>query len=301
VLHGGCVAAVLYSAAEKHFTTTLASHRQPDVFTLHLEFLRPCIPENSTIKITDLKVGKGTNFIQLEFMQNGVTKVIALATSTNFSFEFGPSAKTTVSFPGLKPKPDFKKVEAHEPDENWIPAKMTGELLNIGKHSTLLYPAEGQTTDGTIDYWCVADKPIKFSGAQLALLGDLCPSASDTLLRTGGIYDAHRLHRGTKEATDKEPGKPAMLTNTLKEAMTAVFWNSTVTMDLHFKQRLPEEEMFWTFTRVTTRMLVGGRMDLDVTICDRDMVPLCLVRQVLLVLDSRRRFKEGAKGQRPKI
>ena len=70
-------------------------------------------------------------------------------------------------------------------------------------------------------------------------------------------------------------------------------------MDLQFKRRL-DEEMTWTFTRVTTRMLEGGRMDLDLIICDEQLVPICLVRQVMLVIDAKRRFK-GEEGKSSKI
>ncbi len=51
VIHGGCVTACVYAAAEKHFNTTLTSHKQPDVHTLHAEFLRPVTVAPSTIKV----------------------------------------------------------------------------------------------------------------------------------------------------------------------------------------------------------------------------------------------------------
>lgn len=38
-------------------------------------------------------------------------------------------------------------------------------------------------------------------------------------------------------------------------------------------------------------MLEGGRMDLDLSICDEDLVPICLARQVMLVIDAKRRFR----------
>ncbi|KAF2791119.1 thioesterase family protein [Melanomma pulvis-pyrius CBS 109.77] len=302
MLLGGCVAAIVYSAAQAHFTTTLACQKQPDVLTLHLVFFRPCTPSPSTIKITDLKLGKTSCFIQLDLSQNGEPRCTALATSTDFTLPFGPTAKTNVPFlPELRPSPDLKKVEAYEPDENWIPSKTVGELLPFLKRMTFLYPVDGQPTAGIIDYWCVFDRPEGFGGAHLAMLSDVAPSASDTLLRTEGIFDAHKIYRIKKEVAEKTPGKPAILSNSLKEAAKARIWNTTLTMDLQFKRRLPEKEMRWTFTRVKTSMLDGGRMDLDLTICDEDLVPICLARQVMLVIDARRRFKEDDKGEASKL
>lgn len=300
VILGGCIASIIYSAAETHFRTTLASLQQPDVHTLHIEFFRPCIPGPSTIVVTDLKLGKGSCFIQLNLTQDNEVRCTALATSTNFAVQIGPTAKTDVGFlPKLPPLPELRKVETNQPDENWIPSKTIGELLPLLKRMTFLYPAKGQLTDGIIDYWCAFDKPERFEGIHLALLSDVAPSPSDTLLRTGGIYDAHKIWRLKKETAETTPGKPAIIANSLKEAAGAQIWNTTLTMDLQFKRRL-DEEMTWTFTRVTTRMLEGGRMDLDLTICDEQLVPICLVRQLMLVIDAKRRFK-GDKGNSSKI
>ncbi|CAI6287769.1 unnamed protein product [Periconia digitata] len=305
VLLGGCVAAMIYSAAEKHFTTTIASLQQPDVLTLHIEFLRPCMALPSAIKITDLKLGKGSSFIQLDLYQtqNGgeLKCCTALATSTNFAIQVGPSAKTDVLLsPVPPPLPDFKKVEADQPEDHWIPSKTIGELLPMLKRMTFLYPSKGQPTPGVIDYWCAFDKPETFSGAHLAVLSDVAPSASDTLLRTEGIFDAHKIYRLKKEAAKRTPGKPAVLQNTLKEAAQARIWNTTLNLNLQFKRRV-SDEMMWTFTRVTTRMLEGGRMDLDLVIHDEKMAPLCFARQVMLVIDAGRRFKKDSQNKAPKL
>jgi hypothetical protein len=195
----------------------------------------------------------------------------------------------------------LKKIEANEPDENWIPSKTMGELLPFLKRMTFLYPVNGHPTAGIIDYWCAFDRPERFGGAHLAMLCDVAPSASDTLLRTEGVFDAHKIYGIKKEAAEKTPGKPALLRNSLKEAAKARIWNTTLTMDLQFKRRLSEKEMMWTFTRVTTRMLDGGRMDIDLTIYDEELVPICLARQVMLVINAGRRFKKDNKCDESKL
>ncbi len=295
---GGCVAAMLYSTAEAHFTTTLASHDQPDVHTLHIQFFRPCIPANSTIKVMDRKIGKGSCFIQLDLSQDGEIKCTALASSINFDVAVGPTAKSGVKLlPPPRPNPDFAKVEVFQPDENWISSKSDGELFPFVRRMSFLYPIDGHKTDGIVDYWTVFDRPEKMDGAHLALVSDLAPSMSDTLLRNGGLFDAHRIHKIKKEAAEKAPGQPAILKATLKEAAQSLLWETTVTMDLQFKRRMADEEMMWTFSRASTRMLEGGRMDVDIEICDREMVPICLARQVMIVLDASRRWKKGGKSK----
>ena len=72
-------------------------------------------------------------------------------------------------------------------------------------------------------------------------------------------------------------------------------------MDMQFKRRMPEEEMTWTFTRTTTRMLEGGRMDLDLVICDQNLAPLCLARQVMLVIDASRRWRKNDANKATKL
>lgn len=73
-------------------------------------------------------------------------------------------------------------------------------------------------------------------------------------------------------------------------------------MDLQFKRRLPEKQTMWAFTRVTSRMLEGGRMDMDLIICDEELTPICLARQAMLVLDAKKRFKgEPGIGKGPKL
>jgi acyl-CoA thioesterase FadM len=295
VLLGGCVAAILASAAQAHFTSTLAHLNQPDVHTLHIEFFRPCTPEASIIKVVDLKIGRGSCFIQLTLHQNNEPRCTALATSTNFSISTGPTASTSIPFyPALRPLPNFEHVETNIPDENWLPSKTHGQILPFLKRMTFLYPIDGHPTPGIIDYWCTFDSPEKMGLAHLAMLSDVAPSASDTLLHTGGIFDAHRIHRLKKAAASKSPGKPAIITNSLKEAAKAKIWNTTLTMDFQFKRRLGEGDR-WCFTRVTTRVLEGGRMDLDLVICDEGLGTVCLARQSMLVVDGGRRFGKGKK------
>ncbi|KAI0383352.1 thioesterase family protein [Hypomontagnella monticulosa] len=292
-LHGGCVAAVLHHAAATHLTTTLAAQNQPDVQTLHFEFLRACELSDSAITVTDVKLGAGTSTLQLHLSQGGKLRVVALATSTNFDMSAGPSAPTSWALlPPPKPVPDFELAEAHKPEPNWIPGRINGEIVPGNRRILSLTP-RGGPVEGISDVWNRFDGDERIDATYLAMMVDYFPSLSDTLLRTGGLYDDHRNYAITSSWAEKHPGVPATIPNSLREALGETIFNHTVTLDIQFKRRLPKDGVKWAFTRTTTKMLEDGRMDLDVEIFNEKMELLCLSRQFILVLDAKRRFKGG--------
>lgn len=83
--------------------------------------------------------------------------------------------------------------------------------------------------------------------------------------------------------------------------MSTIF-NNTLTLDIEFKRRLHENGPRFIFIRCATKMLSGGRMDLEVTILNEDMELLCTSRQVILVLEAVRKFGgSGNKTPPPRI
>ncbi|KAF4979163.1 hypothetical protein FZEAL_4591 [Fusarium zealandicum] len=291
-LHGGCVAALFHLTAVTHFTTTLKQYDQPDVLTLHIEFLRYCVSKAFEITVVELKRGGTHCTIQIQLAQKGQIKAIALATSTNFNESLGPSSNTnwTLNPPPAKPIPDFTKVMSNKPDENWIPGRVNGEVIPLSRHMLVLNPRGGYLVPGVWDAWNrFTNEPM--DATCLALMCDIVPSMSDTLLRNGGIYDAHGSFAIMDEWANKRPGEVCELTNSLAEAATAEIFDNTLTMDIEFKKKLPDSGIQWLFTRALTRKLDKGRMDLELTICDQEMDLICLSRQSVLVLDARRRFK----------
>ncbi|ETS83510.1 hypothetical protein PFICI_05386 [Pestalotiopsis fici W106-1] len=292
-LHGGSVAATIHHAASTHLRTTLAAQNQPDILTLHFQFLRTCVLQDSVIDITDLRLGAGTSDIQLHLSQDGQVKVIALATAVNFDNVSGPSAPTAWK---LTPPPepvDFDKIQTQEPDEDWVSTIVDGELIPVTKRILCLNPRKGFPIDGVCDAWTSFLGNERMDATYLTLMADIIPSLPDTLLRNGGIYDARANFAQIEAAEKKNPGAPVVLTNSLKQAAQATVFNHTVTLDIEFKRRLPKEGIQWIFTRAEMRMLQAGRGDLDVTICDENLDILLLARQVILVLDAKRKFREN--------
>ena len=304
VLHGGCLAAALHHTAATHFATSpdLAALNQPDILTLHVDFVRPCELLDSSIVVNNLKVGAVTSTIQLVLSQKGKTRAVATATSINFDAPAGPSSTGGWRpSPPLRPVPRFDRVLAGQPDDNWIPACLAGEIIPFTRRMLALHPREGHPVDGVIDLWNGFRTPEggaePMDATYLALMADTIPSLSDTLLRNGGLYDAHATWAQMAKWSDERPGTTAQLTNSVKDLMRAEFFNNTVTLDIEFKRRVPSEGLHWALTRVATRMLEGGRMDLDLTILNEDLQIMCLARQVVLVLDAKKKFGGGGKKQ----
>ncbi|KAF7538702.1 hypothetical protein G7054_g2740 [Neopestalotiopsis clavispora] len=269
------------------------SQNQPDILTLHFQFLRTCGLRDGVIDITDLRLGAGTSDLQLQLSQDGEVKIIALATATNFDKVSGPSAPTAWKL-SPPPKPvDFAKIQAQEPDDNWLATTVDGQVLPLTRRILCLNPREGFPTDGVCDAWNSFLGGERMDATYLTLMADLIPSLPDTLLRNGGLYDARAIFAQSAAAEAKNPGAPVLLTNSLAQAARASVFNHTVTLDIEFKRRLPKEGIQWVFTRAEMRMLEGGRGDLDVTICDENLDILLLARQVLLVLDAKRKFRES--------
>ncbi|OAQ60217.1 thioesterase family protein [Pochonia chlamydosporia 170] len=261
---------------------------------MHLEFLRPCEPRDSTITIKPLKVGAAASTLQVQLDQEGKTKVLAIITSTNFDKSIGPSSKTAWKLhPTPAPIPDFDRISAHQPEESWIPGRVVGELIPLTRRKIGLLPREGFPVDGVCDAWhgFLADE--RMDAAYLALIADSTPSMSDTLLYNGGPYDAHTFHKQMADWAKENPGVPCVITNSIAEAMQATHFNITLTMDIEYKRRLPEDGLRWVFTRASTKMLHGGRMDVDVTICDEDMELVATSQQVILVLGAQKKFRNG--------
>lgn len=270
------------------------AQKQPDILNLHVEFLRACERLDSTISVTILKTGGATSTLQLQLSQNDKIRVIAIATSTNFDRPLGPSVPTGwTPRPAPRPKPDFDRALAHRPDDNWIPVRVDGEVIPFTGHILTLLPRAGHLVDGICDSWNGLTESEMMDATDMAFMTDMVPSMSDTLMRKGALYDSHEFWRKALQWAEKNPGVPAVLTNSVAEGAKFSTFNSTVTLDMTFKRRLPKEGLRYILTRTATKAFQDGRMDIDVTLFNEDMELICIARQLILVLESRRKFKSG--------
>ncbi|KAK7973334.1 hypothetical protein PG988_007468 [Apiospora saccharicola] len=300
---GSAISGLIHHAV----STYLAEHlpAQPDVLKMHLEFVRASECTDGTVTITQIKLGRLTSHLQVQYAQKGQLRVLALVVATDLTKPVGPSVPTTERWflqqpRPPNPKPDFAAVEARRPDPNWLPAIMDGETLPLTRHQLVLNPAGGFPHDGLSDAWnrLLPEGDDRIDAMYLAVMADIFPSLSDTGLRNGGLYDARANFRRLEAGAVDRPGEPAVLRHhTLASLRRAAVFNMTVTLDVEFKRRIdPDKGLRWVFTRVATKRARGGRMDLDVSICDEDMELVVTAQQLVLVVEAKRKFRGGGGG-----
>lgn len=146
--------------------------------------------------------------------------MVALATSTNFDQPLGPSVPNVWAglAPPPKPKPDFDRVLAGKPDDNWVPCILRGEVIPMTARILGLYPRGGFVAPGICDSWhgFLGDGD-RVDETYVAWMSDFIPSMSDTLLRNGGLFDAHVFRDKAEVWARDHPGVTCPTTNTLAE------------------------------------------------------------------------------------
>lgn len=157
-------------------------------------------------------------------------KAIGLATSTNFDKSVGPTVSKSASWkfsPPPKPKPDFDAVLAHKPDPNWVPAGYDGEILPMTGRLLVLDPRGGFPDNGVCDAWNGFRGDERINATYLAVMTEIMPSMSDTLLRNGGPYDAHVFQGRAEKWAQENPGVPLIMNaNSIAEVSQLRLWSN---------------------------------------------------------------------------
>ncbi|RYC54740.1 hypothetical protein CHU98_g11469, partial [Xylaria longipes] len=150
---GASITAILHYVASQYVSANIAA--QPDVQKLHIEFLRGCVPAESSITVTPLKLGAMVSTLQLELQQKDKVKVMALATMTDLTKPAGPTLPPSDWFlqPPPSPLPDFEAIEAQRPDPNWLRFRLDDEVFPLTRHLLNMYPAVGFPYNGLVDGW----------------------------------------------------------------------------------------------------------------------------------------------------
>ncbi|KAK8068452.1 thioesterase-like superfamily-domain-containing protein [Apiospora saccharicola] len=283
---GSAISGLIHHAV----STYLAEHlpAQPDVLKMHLEFVRASECTDGTVTITQIKLGRLTSHLQVQYAQKGQLRVLALVVATDLTKPVGPSVPTTERWflqqpRPPNPKPDF--AAARRPDPNWLPAIMDGETLPLTRHQLVLNPAGGFPHDGLSDAWnrLLPEGDDRIDAMYLAVLADIFPSLSDTGLRNGGalrrarqLPAARGRGRGTpgraRRAAAPHPGVPAAGRGLQHDGAAVGVYSGR------------------------DEAGARGRMDLDVSICDEDMELVVTAQQLVLVVEAQRKFRGGGGG-----
>ncbi|KAK2612553.1 hypothetical protein QQS21_001491 [Conoideocrella luteorostrata] len=295
-LNGGCIAAVIHHAFATHIMTddSIVARNQPHVLSLKLEFLRSCEKSDSSITIEPLKIGKSLSTFEVRLVQGGKLRVLAQAKSINFDKVHGPTAATDWRlYPDPPPKPNFGRVLAQQPDENWVPGLVQGELIPLTGRKLGLFPRVGFPINGVCDAWNGFLGDERMDATYLALMTDMIPSMSDTLLRNGGPYDAHVFHAEMERWAKLNPGIPCVMTNSIADAMKATSFVYTNALSIEYKRKIPEGGLRWVFTRAATKMLRNGVMDIEVSLCDEEEEVLAIAHHQDLILGVDGKFRDN--------
>ncbi|KAK8074208.1 hypothetical protein PG994_005107 [Apiospora phragmitis] len=298
---GSAISGLIHHAVSTYLAETLPA--QPDILKMHLEFLRGSECTEGTVTVTPIKRGRLTSHLQAQYAQQGQLRVLALVVATDLTKPVGPSVPTTDGwflhqpYPPA-PKPDFAAVEAGRPDPHWLPAIMDGETLPLTQHQLVLNPVGGFPHDGVSDAWnrlLLPGDDGRMDAMYLAVMADIFPRCPTRACATAAST--------TRAWAADHPGEPAVLRHHTRAALRrADVFNMTVTLDVEFKRRIGGsgggEGLRWVFTRVATKRARGGRMDLDISICDENMELLVTAQQLVLVVEVQRKFRGG--GSEPK-
>lgn len=335
--HGGYTASVLYRTAATHFAQKAAKSekkepgRAQEPIALQITFQRRTITGPAILTVQEIKLGARVSTIQVTLLQARDTaaalppsttrteakisdgddlevKVLAYITLSPPEAEEGPAVNTPWDLsPAMPPGSlssggiDFRALSENGMDGEWKAGPLAPPTLYAAEHLRVYSPAltlrpktVHQRLTQVVDQW-----------AQFAPGGTLARWSNEAVMYFADIFLAGLDRMGAMEATrasraaggqdtDGADGGEKVTTG----AGLAQFWYPTVTMNIDLKTRLPPQGVEWLHSRVVTRMLRGGRADLDVLMLDQQEQLIAMSTQVALVVDPSRNVKGRGKSGR---
>ncbi|KAI9892804.1 MAG: hypothetical protein M1814_000963 [Vezdaea aestivalis] len=277
VPHGGYVTGTLLRAATTHFRTTLSSQHQPDPLTLHLSFLRRTSTGPASIKVQPVKLGRQTSTIHLALSQAGRDLVVGYVTFTNFDDATGVSLPTgwALEPAPARPPQNAEDLEADR-DAAWVfrAEHPFAVLRYVGKQARFWVPRGGQPARSISDEWLGFTTGEGVTVEGLGFAADMWDQVVEA-------------YRGARPVADEEGF----------EAPTGALWYPTVTLNLDFKKRLPEEGERMVFVRARAKKIHMGQFDLEVVMMDLKGEVICLSNHVAFAVGAERNLAERGGGR----
>lgn len=259
----------------------------PDPITMHLSFLRRTEAGPATFTVQDTKLGSRTSTLHITLSQKNADgsardEVAAFITISNIAAEEGPSISS--SGYALSPAPvaggsggavDLDKLARTGCDGAWEQYEVPmSSMRSASKHIELYVPtAREEVKRGFVEQW-VRFKPYgrvqKWDEAAVGFLVDMFPMMLET-------FD----ERPWEERRKKSQGED-------KTPRVGKFWYPTVLLNVEFKKKLPAEGAQWLYSRVLTKVLKNGRMDLDIVVLDETGDVVALSNHVALIMSADR-------------
>lgn len=183
---------------------------------------------------------------------------------------------------------DFNSLEAEKCDGAWVLSPPPHPALTAAKHLEIFTPSSAalprtleERATQVVDQWArftPGGTPAQWSNEAVMFLADMFPEALSRM----GAMETRRL-RALNGGQQSVEGTA--------DAEEPSFWYPSVTINIDLKTRLPPEGVQWLHSRVVTRMIRGGRADLDVLILDQNGELVATSTQVALVVDASRNTK----------
>jgi hypothetical protein len=274
------VTTVFLRVAEAHFKSTLARQNQPHTITLHLDFLRRTQAGPALFTVEDKKLGRQASVIHVTLSQDSREEVVGYITNSNMHTEEGVSFPTEYTL-HPSPPPVNLALLAQDRDAEWVAA---GSMPFAGfrkatQKTQFYFPRRGQRHPRVSDEWIRLRNGERWTNATLGYVADMWLMPIESFI--------------TKESADgagvSEGGGAA-------NKRTAKFWYPTVLLNLDIKKALPEDGVEWLFSRVETKQIKNGRMDLEVVIFDAAGDIVALSHHVALAVSSQRNLAERKTG-----
>ena len=283
---------MLYRLTTTHFAHTHGAHYAHEVATpisMQLSFLRRTGAGRAVLDVQDVKLGARTSTIHVALLQESEkkkknpqqleTKIVGYVTVSPASKETGVSARTSWELEGELGREVSLGVlgrEGKDARNGWV--KWTPPFSGFRKATKNLEiftrdpPAGPDAATGkppVMDQWTRfrpgGDAAGRWTNEAVVFLVDMFPQ---------GLLSFDRI------ASTAATGQA--------DALQGKFWYPTVTLNVDLKKRLPAEGVEWLYSRVVSKAMRDGRMDIEAVVMDEAGEVVAIGSQVGLVLSASR-------------
>ncbi|KAF3481778.1 uncharacterized protein GIQ15_04537 [Arthroderma uncinatum] len=267
-------------------TTHPTRHKgSPDPITVYLTFIRRTDIGPALFTVTDVKLGSRTSTLHIGLSQidpdgNRREEVAGYITISHIASEEGPTMQTAFALTPAPPAVDFNQLARTGESGEWKRFEVAFASMRKASRQVEFYAPSvpGMMKRGFIEQWArfaPYGKVERWTDETLGFLADMFPMMLES-------FDEKPWEKKAREKKEKEEEKDGKISPKGK------FWYPTILLNLDIKKKLPAEGVEWMYSRVQTKRLQNGRMDLDVIIMDEKGELVALSNHVALVIGAER-------------
>lgn len=295
--------ATFQRVAALHFATTLAKQNQPDLITLHLDFLRRTSTGKTLFTVKDVKLGRQTSVLHITLTQGSREEVLGYITHSNIATETGVSFETGYKLDPPPPVADLTSLrrcvqqgateEGSDPNWRLDTHPPFADFRKAFNKIHTFFPRGGQAMPSLADEWITFRSGEKWTNYSLGYICDMWPQVVEQhrisehqSSTANSLVAAKNEKKDTKGSSDND--------NLLLGRM---FWYPTLLLNMDVKKRLPEGGVDFLFARVRAKQIKNGRYDLEVVVCDEQGEIVALSHHVALAVSAARNLSSRRKEE----